>query len=327
MQPVGIVGAGVVGSRVARMLDGTAPLVIHSRSTAAARSLAEAHDDVTVVDSVDGLRGCRAVVLANPLPHGDLVAALVRSGVHVVSVVGDMSELRQLLELDELARQHGVTITVGAGMAPGLSSLIARWLAESLDTIDEIHLAVHGTAGPACAREHHHALGSKAAGWIDGEWVERAGGSGRELCWFPEPVGAYDCYRAELVDPVTLQATFPTVSRISARMSATRRDRLTARLPMLRPPHPEGGVGALRIEMRGADSNGRRVTLVAGIAERVGTAAGATAAAFAELATTRPGVSGIVIPGDASLPTSDLLDRISELGVRVQAFTGVPTPG
>ena len=127
-----------------------------------------------VVDSVDGLRGCRAVVLANPLPHGDLVADLVRSGVHVVSVVGDMSELRQLLELDELARQHGVTITVGAGMAPGLSSLIARWLSESLDTIDEIHVAVHGTAGPACAREHHHALGLEG-GRMDRRRVGRAG--------------------------------------------------------------------------------------------------------------------------------------------------------
>jgi hypothetical protein len=109
-------------------------------------------------------------------------------------------------------------------------------------------------------------------------------------------------------------------------MSANRRDRLTARLPMLRPPHREGGVGALRIEVRGADHHGRQ-TLIAGIAERVGTAAGATAAAFAELAATRPAASGIVIPGDRSLPTGELLDRIGDHGVRVQSFTGVPTPG
>jgi hypothetical protein len=327
MRPIGIVGAGVVGSRVARMLDGHRPLAVYDRSSIAARALAGAFDQVETLGSTDSLDGCDVVVLANPVPHGDLVGRLLRSGVHVVSVAGDMSELRQLLEFDELARQHGVTLTAGAGMSPGLSGLIARWLAESVHTLDEIHVAVHGTAGPACAREHHRSLGSRAAGWIDGAWVERTGGSGRELCWFPEPVGAYDCYRAELVDPITLHATFPTASRISARVSATRRDRLTARLPMLRPPHREGGIGALRVEVRGADAQGRRITLIAGIAELVGTAAGAAAAAFADLAATSPAASGVVIPGDTALPTTALLDRIRDFGVRVQAFTGVPTPG
>ena len=32
--------------------------------------------------------------------------------------------------------------------------------------------------------------------------VERAGGSGRELCWFPDPIGAVDCYRPALPDPL-----------------------------------------------------------------------------------------------------------------------------
>ena len=43
-----------------------------------------------------------------------------------------------------------------------------------------------------------------------------------------------------------------TLIAISARRSARRRDRFTARLPMLSPPHQEGGIGALRVEVRGA---------------------------------------------------------------------------
>ena len=35
----------------------------------------------------------------------------------------------------------------------------------------------------------------------------------------------------------------PACARVSARLSATRRDRVTARLPMLRRPHPEGTLG------------------------------------------------------------------------------------
>ena len=26
------------------------------------------------------------------------------------------------------------------------------------------------------------------------------GGTGRELCWFPDPIGGRDCYRAALAD-------------------------------------------------------------------------------------------------------------------------------
>ena len=63
-------------------------------------------------------------------------------------------------------------------------------------------------------------------------------------------------------------------------MSANRRDRFTSRLPMLTPPHREGGVGALRVEVRGADETGARVTLIAGIAEMVGTATAATASGY-----------------------------------------------
>ena len=106
-------------------------------------------------------------------------------------------------------------------MSPGLSGLIARHLASQLACCDEIHVAVHGTAGPACARQHHRALDGFAPGWHDGEWIERRAGSGRELCWFPEPVGARDCYRAELSDPLLLHRAFPDAARISARVSAT----------------------------------------------------------------------------------------------------------
>ena len=120
-------------------------------------------------------------------------------------------------------------------MSPGLSGLLARHLAGQLASVDEIHVAIHGTAGPACARSYHRSLSRRSMAWHDGEWVDHLGGSGRELCWFPEPVGAKDCYRADIADPLLLHTAFPdAVSRISARRSARRRDRFTARLPMLR---------------------------------------------------------------------------------------------
>ncbi|MCP6177678.1 hypothetical protein NL439_25780, partial [Klebsiella pneumoniae] len=87
------------------------------------------------------------------------------------------------------------------------------------------------------------ALRGVAVDWRDGAWQERRGGTGRELCWFPDPVGAQDCYRAALPDALLLERALPGAERITARVSATRRDRLTTPLPMLRKPHPEGTLG------------------------------------------------------------------------------------
>src|SRR3546814_1708122 len=102
-------------------------------------------------------------------------------------------------------------------------------------------------------------------------------GSGRELCWFPDPIGAEDCYRAELPDAVLLVPHFPLVDRVTARLSATRRDRITAHLPMLRKPHPEGLVGAVRVEVRGRRDGVQDVNVL-GAPDRPAVASGAVAA-------------------------------------------------
>src|SRR6185503_9282638 len=164
------------------------------------------------------------------------------------------------------------------------------------DTIDEIHVARVGTGGPACARQHHEALGGTAIDWREGGYIERAGGSGRELCWFPDPVGANDCYRAALPDSLLLVNAFTGVERVTARRAATRRDRFTARLPMLRRPHPEGGPGAVRVEVRGRRGTSRDVRVL-GVMDRPAVAAGAVAALTATWATqgrlTRTGAAGL----------------------------------
>ena len=300
MSSVAVVGGGVVGQRVRRNLSGILQVV--------PRDLA-----------------AEIVVLASPGPHAAAAAALLNRGVHVVSTSGAVDDVRELLDLDAVARANGSALVVGAAVSPGLSGLLARHLVARITTCDELHVAVHGTAGPACAREHHKALAGWALGWHDGQWIERAAGSGRELCWFPEPVGARDCYRGDLADAVMLHRAFPNVARISARRSATRRDRLTARLPMLSPPHLEGGIGAIRVEARGRDRGGARVAQVVGVAELIGTAAAATAAAMVAMIAGGPHPGGVVTTADDDLPAAAVLRDVLRHGVRLQEFTGIPT--
>ena len=94
---------------------------------------------------------------------------------------------------------------------------------------------------------------------------------------------------------------------------------------MLSPPHREGGVGAVRVEVRGSDAAGGRVTLILGVAELVGTAAAATAVAFAQAVLDGRVPTGVVRSSDARLDTVALLNTIEKLGVRLQEFTGVPS--
>lgn len=300
-----IVGRGIVAQRLQSMLRDR-PVIVHDPRWA----------DVTGVHPGD------VAVLAHGGPHVPMVLSLLRRGLHVVTVGEQIDDARHLMDAD--IEPFGTSLVIGAAMAPGLASLIARYLADQLALVDEIHVAVHGTAGPACARAHHRSVSGLAPGWHDGEWLDYVGGSGRELCWFPEPIGAKDCYRSRTSVPLLLHHAFPEVERISGRRSARRRDRLTAWLPMLRPPHQEGGIGALRVEIRGADADGGRQCLIAGVAELVGSATAATAAAFVTALIDDVLRPGVVIAGQAELPTDDLLAVVQSFGVRLQEFTGVP---
>ena len=304
---VHIVGRGVVAQRLHRMLH-RRPVIVHDARWS----------------GVTGVSPGDVVVLAHGGEHASAVPSLLGRDLHVVTVGDSLDDAAALLDIDVDGLEQ--SLVVGAAMSPGLSGLLVRQISEALATVDEIHIAVHGTAGPACARAHHRSLSGLSPSWRDGTWVDYVGGSGRELCWVPEPVGAKDSYRARMASPLLLQRVFPDAERISARRSARRRDRFTAWLPMLRPPHPEGGVGALRVEVRGSGPDGARLCHVAGVAELVGTAAAATAAAFVTAILDGVVPPGLVLTGDDSLPTLDLLRRIESFGVRLQEFTGVPQP-
>ncbi len=248
---VAVFGAGLVGRRTATILakDDRVETVLLSRKR-----------EVEPLDGVTVGRGWRhryadeldAVVLAIECEHQVAVAKqLVRSGVHVIATADGPQQIEQLWALDPLAKENDVSLIVGAAYSPGVSTVLAAYLARGLDQVATIRTAQFGTGGPACAREHHRAMGATAREVHDGRLRTSHGGTGRELVWFPEPIGAADCYRAGLADPLMLRRGFPDVDRIESRQAATRRDRLTSRLPMLRAPHAEGLVGAVWAEVRG----------------------------------------------------------------------------
>jgi saccharopine dehydrogenase-like NADP-dependent oxidoreductase len=326
---IAVLGAGAVGSRAVRQLASTPDVetvtVADVDPRAAARCVAAIADDR--VDEAAAGNGWAdgadvGVLAAPPGAHRQWAERLLERGAAVVSTSDDPADVTALLDLDAEARERGTSVVAGAAFAPGLTDLLAAHAATSFDAVDEVHVARAGTGGPACARAHHRALrGGEVQDWRDGAWVRRRAGSGRELCWFPDPVGAADCYRAAVADALLLVPAFPGVQRVTGRVGANRRDRLTSWLPMLRRPHPEGTTGAARVEVRGRRGSARD-TVVLGALDRPAVAAGAVAALAAiwtaEGRLRRTGAGGLA---ELVEPLPFLLE-LARRGVRAAVFEG-----
>ena len=328
-----IVGVGATGRRIARHLidiDPDSRLTLFDDTPGRAREVANAYGDQIVqvgeFFEVERLaQDVSVVILAGRAgTHAPTAQTCISKGYDVVSVSDSLAEIRELLDLDDLALRHDTRLIVGAGMMPGLSDILAAHAKQFFDEIHEIHVAKFGTGGPDCARQHHVALSRMCFDWRDQGWQRRAGGSGRELAWFPQPVQAADCYRGALGDPLLLIRVHPDVHRITARMAATRRDRLTMHLPMLRQPHPEGLLGAVRVEVRGV-RDGQREELVLGSSERPAAAAAAVAATAARSLDTE--AINPLQRGSAGLAEwvdpLDFLIRLQSRGLRHERFIGV----
>jgi hypothetical protein len=317
-----VVGVGAVGARAVRQLVESSDVdqvVVADADPVRQAAVVETSGDKAVAGGEH--HDADAVLLAGPPgAHADLARHHLTAGRAVVSTSDSIADVTALLDLDDDARTAGVSMVVGAAFSPGYSCVLARHAAARFDAVTEVHVARSGTGGPACARQHHDALTGQALDWRDGEWQRRPAGSGRELCWFPDPVGGEDCYRAELPDALLLVRAFPSAERITARLAANRRDRLSARLPMVRKPHPEGLVGALRVEVRGRRNGGSGV-VVLGALDRPAVAAGATAALALRWA-----ASGRLAPGAAGLGmVADPIPFLVELagvGIKAAVFEG-----
>ncbi|MDG2353145.1 MAG: hypothetical protein P8L35_10105 [Acidimicrobiales bacterium] len=240
-------------------------------------------------------------------------------------VVSDgLSETVSILNLEKEAFELGVPVVVGTGFAPGLSCVLSAYGKTLLEQTEEIHVSKMGTGGPACALVHHRALSRMSFGWREDKWDKRLGGSGRELLWFPEPVGPQDCYHAALSDPILLHNAFPDVSRISAKMAATRRDRFTAFFPMLTPPHNEGGIGAIRVELRGT-KNGVQENIVLGVSEHPASAAATVTALTTEYLLKQKINLNHMSTLALIVEPSEFLSELTKRSIAVEIFEGDKT--
>jgi hypothetical protein len=299
-----VVGAGAVGARAARQLASTpdVEVLVHD---------VDPHRVDVVVEALGGparpARGDEDVdvaVLAHPAgDHADRAVALAARGIASVSTSSALVDVRALLA----AAAVEVPVVAGAAFAPGLSCLLAAHAVRSLDDVDEVHVARVGAGGPACELERREAAAGRGEDWRAGSWTPARGG---RTIWFAPPVDARTCHPAATADALLLHRAFPGASAVSGRLASS----LTDRLPRLRPPTGELGIGGLRVEVRGHRA-GAQVNVVYGAVDRPAVAAGAVAAEAALAAT-----SGRIAPGPHGLAELDdplaVLQALAARGVK-----------
>jgi len=325
-----VIGAGAVGTKVAQQLlssNAVDKILLRDTSPEKLGVASKTLGSRVEVEHFPFSQNMDADLVVVASPRGTQLEA-VKKAISLrrptVVVSDGLSETVSILNLEKEAYELGVPVVVGTGFAPGLSCVLTAYGKTLLDQIEEIHVSKMGTGGPACALVHHRALSRMSFGWREDKWDKRLGGSGRELLWFPEPVGPQDCYHAALSDPMLLHNAFPEVSRISAKMAATRRDRFTAFFPMLTPPHDEGGIGAIRVELRGS-KNGVQENIVLGVSERPALAAASVTALTSEYLLKQKINLNHMSTLALIVEPSEFLSELTKRSIAVEIFEGDKT--
>jgi saccharopine dehydrogenase (NAD+, L-lysine-forming) len=159
------IGCGVYGEFVARKLLSTglfSKVTLADLDYAAASQLAEKLKDSGCEVSAAQVDATDRKALADLYRGVDLVAnitgayehtavptieAAISSGVDYIDINNDFPSTRTVLGLDKDAREAGITVLIGFGDTPGIINIVARYAADQLDQVDEIHFAAGGSAG------------------------------------------------------------------------------------------------------------------------------------------------------------------------------------
>lgn len=257
------------------------------------------------------MKGCDSVCnLAGPNYRNAIpvAKAAIAAGVSLVDAMDDWETYLEMLELDEPARNAGITVVTGLGASPGVTNVLARYGVERLDRVSEIRTAwvMRGSdlGGPALSRHLLYSLPSRAFVFEAGRMREvRPFCDGRETVRFPE-LGDVEVYHIGHPEPFMLAQCFPSI-RYADDKAAFLPTEIADQIFTVGPGARAGGpdaldaaadalyraakdmvdvpkTGALRTEVRG-ERDGKRVRLVYSAAGRIGLGTGVPAAIGAQL--------------------------------------------
>ncbi|MCA9773741.1 MAG: saccharopine dehydrogenase NADP-binding domain-containing protein [Myxococcales bacterium] len=219
-------GTGVVGRAIAHDLLRYTPYKVavasrsESRAKAVAFDLGPRAEHRVVQWGAEGavralLEGVSVAVLAAG-PYRkmapSLAAACVRERLSYLDLSDNREFTARVLDLSPEARRARVTLVSGAGLFPGLASVMVRMAAERLDLPEQARViyAVRGAAssGPASMRTALASIGRPFTMLVDERWQGYTTFDEPETVELPAPFGRTRVYAFEFAGLNTLAATF-----------------------------------------------------------------------------------------------------------------------
>ena len=164
------------------------------------KSMVKAFKEVNVVINTAGPFYKTAVPVAK---------AAVEAKVNYIDICDDYEGTEILFnsEIDNLAREAGITVLTGMGSDPGTNNVLVKWYADRLDEVDDIYLywvvSIAELAGAAWDHSLHMTLG-KIPQYINGELVYVEGGTEVVAEQFLDPLGTCHVRYVGHPQPLTL---------------------------------------------------------------------------------------------------------------------------
>jgi saccharopine dehydrogenase (NAD+, L-lysine-forming) len=223
-------GYGTVGRCVAADLAPDYPdrVVVAGRSAEKAARLAAGlghgvrsrHIDVGDPDSVEAALGGVGVVMScidQPEPH--LLRAVVGRGLAYTDIAPHLMTRRPTEAMEAEAARRGARIVLGTGLAPGISSLLARLGADRVGTVESVKvgvlLSVGDAYGPASRSYLLEEIALPYAVCIDGREVPTRSFGGYARIDFPPPLGRRMAYLFPFSDQVFFPQTLGARTALS----------------------------------------------------------------------------------------------------------------
>ena len=145
--------------------------------------------------------------------------AAVEAKVNYIDICDDYeaTEILFASDIDQAAREAGITVLTGMGSDPGTNNVIVKWYADQLDRVDEIALfwvvSIAELSGAAWDHGLHMTIG-KLPQFLDGKLEYVEGGTGVETAQFLEPLGTCQVRYVGHPQPLTIPRYIPGVKKV-----------------------------------------------------------------------------------------------------------------
>ena len=177
---------------------------------------------VDVFDEEKLVRAIKGSDAAIDTTHQDCGVAVARgiidARVNGCALGSSHTIAREILKLDKQAKERGVTFLVNAGVFPGATGITAKYLANKLDQVEDVHLSMvifrPIALTPALADLFISFLPGEGLVYENGMLKKMPPFSGREEIEYPEPFGRQVIYNITSCDPLTIPMAIKGVKNV-----------------------------------------------------------------------------------------------------------------